>query len=582
MSAENERQRAAHIESCRSRFARAQSEHERAASVLEEMDVLLEDAWARAVANSALSPAVLGAMVRAERLAFEHLRDALAVDPRWDNGARALIDSLTDAQVAELDAQIGPSERQRVRTAMAWSERVPPAPPDYTESLPGGWSAIEVMFAREPLADAALAVLDSALANEEPTALDLSEQLSMLCALRAKDARPAILEDVIERFERTIETQPDEAQRAMDLSASAAQLARAYLTMGEIARAYAVIDRLRALDESLREAEFDVDLEGIERWVWREFLGRVTPEQRLEIERRMRRTLTREHPLDEWFFLRKHCAFVDDELDGSVDAALDRALSDGQTKEQLELALGTIAFNAALLPTERLDALAELAAKREPRPTPEGVYARLHCALAARGSKVAVDFIERTARQRTVEWWSDVARFGQLPRPLLDVVLDGSLSAHGISWPVPTADALRWVGAELSSSAASMVDRLVRGAPIEQQAQRALGAVGRMLERGVRWLRDGGARDTEADRVAAEIARGELAASPAFDRVWWELGETAQHHAWLARPSRADRRGAIVNARVIDSIAGAAAGAEYLSKIERWLSAVHRAAGRGK
>jgi hypothetical protein len=387
MSAENERQRAARIESCRSRFARAQSEHERAASVLEEMDALLEDAWARAVANSALSPGVLGAMVRSGRLAFEHLRDALAADPRWDNGAAALIASLTDEQVALLDAQLGPRERQRVRTAMAWSERVPPAPPDYTESLPGGWSAIAVIFAREPLADAALAVIDGALANEEPTALDLSEQLSMLCALRARDARPDVLADTIDRFERTIETQPDAVQRAMDLSSSAAQLARAYLTLGDVARAFAVIDRVRELDVPLREGEFDVDLDGVERWVWREFLDRVTPEQRYEIERRMRRTLSNESSLIEWFFLKRHCAFVDDEFEESFEAALDRALSEGQTKEQIEFASGTISYNAALLKVERRDALAEFAAKREPRPTPEGVYAKLHCALSARARR---------------------------------------------------------------------------------------------------------------------------------------------------------------------------------------------------
>lgn len=582
MNGSNERERAERVEDCRARFKRAASEHERAASVLDEMDVLLEDAWARAVANSALSPAVLSAMVRAERLAFGHLRDALAADPRWIDGARPVIDSLTDEQVAALDAQVSPAERQKLRSAMAWSERVPPAPPEYAESLPAGWSAMEVSFAKGPLADAARELVDRALANEAPTALDLSEQLSILCALRPEDARPALLADTIARFEQTIDSQPDEAQAALDLSVSGAQLARAYLALGEFGAAYSLIERLRALDERVREIELDVDLVGIERWVWREFLEHVTPEQRASIERDMQGSLSDAQRLDEWFLVRRSCVFEDRDFDARFEAALDRALAGDGTTEQLANALGTIAYNAELLPAHRADEIAEMVARREPRPKPESVYARVMIALAERGSGVARAFIERTSRQRTVEWWRDVARFGTLPNELLGAVLDGSLSEHGVSWPVATADALRWIAGDLQSNAASGVDRLVRAAPIEQQAQRAIGAVARMIERGARWLRDGGARDAEADRVSASIARGEIAASPAFDRVWWELGATAQQQAWLARPTRADRRGALVNARVIDAIAGASAGAEYLARVERWLATVLRASGNSR
>lgn len=566
MIGRSESERAEVIARSRARMLRATAEHERAAAVIDEMDAMLEDAWTRAVASSALAPAVLGAMVRCDRLANEHLAECLRRDPRWTLGAAALVAQLTDAQVDALDAQAPAPWSQALRSAMVWAERTPARDPDWSELLQAGWSALEVMLAPGPARNAATAAIDTALANDEPTALDLSETLTMLCALAEDDARRARLPELIERFEATIATDPDAQQRSFALRASCGHIARAYLAIGDIRAAISVADRIER--ETIAGED---DAIACVRLVLRACRAHVTAEERAVLDRRIAESLSRDAPIDQW--LNEAAVRELDEDEHQRLVARVRAAIEASGAEPW------IVGGVENVPRECIDAWAEQLVRAEPRPLPGSSVARTLSVLCGRGSRVAKDFIERTTRQRSVPWWSAIELFQHLPIDTLNVVLDAALAEHPVRWPTTTRAALRWVSADVSNSCASMIDRVLAHEPPEQQVQRALGALGRVFERGARWLRDGGARDAEHDRVAASVARGKLAASPAFDRVWWELGEAAQRSAWMARPTRADQAGAIPNARVIESLAGAHARESYVALVERAVRSIARSVG---
>ncbi len=576
MTSRAEPERAATIAELRRRFSAATSERERAEIVLAETDELFEDAWARAVANSAFPPAVLGGLVRGGRLAFEHLRECLQADPRWTEGAGPLVDSLTDEQTAALDAALGPQEQDWLRGALTWKQR-PTKHPNFANMLNVGWSSLEVMASPEALAEAAKIAADAALANQEQGVFELSETLSILCALPADDPRREGVPDWCERLEQAIATQGDEAQRDADLRLVAPQLAQAYVCMGEIARALEIADRIEAAEtrganeETIPNSVFAV---------MRVVLPALSAEHRWHVEQRMRDSLRDDDALELWMFVRSNIVFDVDGFAARYHLAFEREIARTQRLQTsfVSAAWGTMAREPELVPEEHVDAVVETATRVLAR-WREGELPQLVAAMAARGNANARAFIQRTAKQRKIEWWREWSSFSVLPASELSVVLDSVLEGHSVRWPVSTASALRWISSDVSISCAAVIDELTARAPVEQQAQRALSAVGRMFERGARWLRDGGARDVEADRVAAKIARGEFAASSAFDRVWWELGEAAQRQAWLARPTRADRVGAIVNKRVIESLGGASAGDAYVQRLERWLKQTGQRAG---
>ncbi len=571
MKGRDERARASAIAACRAAFARAKSDDERAAAALDEVDVLLEDAWARTVANSAFSPGILGAMVKTGRLAFDQLRECLAADPRWSQSASMVIKALSDEEVEALDSAMAPAEQRALRQAMLWAGRDPRGEPDWAEMIRVGWTTLSVMLSPAQLARLAAATVEDALNTPDPDAFLLGESLSMLCALSPEDPRRAALAPTLERAERTLDAQRDEGQRAVDLRVQAMHLARAYVALGEIEQALAVADRVEAL---AAPDDFDDGTQLAVREALREVSSSLTAERRCAIDRRLRETLSERSTLDDWVYVRK-CGVGDDEdflrrFAAVLDAAIEGCAS--APDDRRGWLMPTLTSDPWATPPERLDELAERLAKATPRAAPGVEWTNAHIALATRGSAVAQALIERTARQRSIRWWDTMSAAIELPEGALGVVIDGAMAEHRARWPVATGDALRWISADVSNSCASIIEALVGQAPIEQQAQRALGALGRMVERGARWLRDGGARDVEADRIAARIARGEFAASPVFDRVWWELGEAAQRQAWLARPTRADRVGALVNARVFETLGGESARGAYVDRVERWLA----------
>lgn len=577
MTAFSREARLSAISAQRERFSRAASASDRdatAEAILAELHLMLDDAWVRTLSASALSPAVLGAMVRSERLAFEHLRECLDADPRWSDGVALLVSSLTDAQVAMLDASLSSPTDQRtrgaLRCALAFAERIPTGPVPIEELLAVGWSSFEIMAKRECVVAHAAAFYARQRTIAEPSLFELAELASVLGYVEPSVERDRELRAIIDRtVEILAERAPDDDSAEVRVALS--DLARACVALGEVARAESLLGRLQAMIEPGQE-------EGLELLFWanRPVLAACAAEERASRERALiaqlpegcsvrllRVALTTTEYRSEEFTQR-----VEEDLARWLDRA--ESLSpEGRAELASQVAMGAEHFSS-----RAVDRCAEMQA-RFVRSSPLMDYnARVLLDFARAGSEPARLFIERTAKQRTIAWWDDPGVYGRLPPATLAVVLDETLRSHRPRWPIATVDALRWLSTELSTAAAQRVDALVGSAPVEQRAERAISAIGRAILR----LGDRG-RDAESSRVAAKLAGGEFASSAAFDRVWWELGETAQRAAWLARPTRADRVGWLVPKRVIETLAGVECAERYAKALEAWIERTARACG---
>jgi hypothetical protein len=563
------------VRDARARFSRATSEDERARAVLDELDVLLDDAWARAIASSALSPALLGAMVAAGRLAFEQLEECLERDPQWELGIGSLVSSLSDEQAAALDARLDDEARERLRTVLLLRGRAAPGDVSFDSlqtvySLGGGERVPSRL--RASYADEALRRLS---ADPAPTLAVSSEMLSLHTWLPRDEARAQRARELVARSLALIEQEPPEEQALLSVARGA--LVRAYLWLGEDVLARQTAEQL--LQVTSEAASFE-QLSGVV-----DYCESVAPEESAAVQRALLDRLSASENLLAWSRVmarlgRENVGYAES-FDRLVERWLERLplMSSGRGRvfEGRRGLYVDVASIAKLLSPSQLDRFAEFAARDvEGEDDLTMIVALL--AMARAGSRSAQSFIERTSEQGSVRWWIDPSTaYEGLPKRTLDAVLDGALRAHKIRWPVSTADALRWVSRDLSNSCAVLLERLVGGPPIEHRIERVVRALTKTLARTTRWLRDGATRDGEASLLAAAIGRGELAASPLFDRVWWEIGPSAQRAAWLARPTRADVTGAIVARVVVESIAGSACADTYCVRLEAWVARVARA-----
>lgn len=563
------------VRDARTRFSLATSEDERARAVLDELDVLLDDAWARAVASSALAPALLGAMIAAGRLAFEHLEECLERDPYWDLRIGSLLSSLSDEQAAALDARLDEERRERLRTALLLLGREAPGEVSI-DSLQmvyslGGRDRVPSQLRASYAAEA----LRRLSADPAPTLAVSSAMLSLLTWLPRDEERTRRARALIARSLALIEQEPPEEATIPSVALGA--LVRAYLWLGEHALARQTAEQLLPVTS---EASSFEQLSGVI-----DYCESVAPEESASLQRVLLDRLSASEDLLVWSRVtarlgRENVGYVE-AFDRLVETWLARMpLMSSERGREFEGRRGLyvdVASIVKLLSPSQLDRFAEFAARDvEGEEDLTMIVALL--AMARAGSRSAQSFIERTSEQGSVRWWIDPSSaYDRLPRRTLDAVLDGALRAHKIRWPVSTANALRWASRDLSNSCAVLLERLVGDPPIERGVERVARALSRTLSRATRWLRDGAARDGEASLLATAIGRGELAASPLFDRVWWELGSSAQRAAWLARPTRADVTGAIVARVVVESLAGRACADTYCARLEAWVVRVAHA-----
>lgn len=570
--------RLAAIAAQRERFSTAIAAADREAAghaIIAELHLLLDDAWVKTIAASAFAPGVLGAMVRTERLAFEHLRECLDADPRWSDGVAALVGSLEDSQVAVLDASLaGPTDQRAqsaLRAAMFFAGRRPPGRISPGEILAVGWSAAEVIVPRELLAEYAAEVYALRNSIAEPSLFDLCELATILTYADPSEDRDASLRALAARIEAILAERALEDQ-GPEVTVAFADLARVCVALGELARADALVRDLEALVDR-EDGEDGVELVF---WAHRALLAACTAEERSWRERRLIERLPPEPTARLCRVALESLGHRSPALEAQVDAWLSRRLEVLDTTAPLDRALtfSQVALGAARFNPSTVDRFAESLARSVRGASGSESSARLVLEFVRENSEAARAFVERTARQRSVSWWDEPTAYPRLPRSTVDAILDGALHAHAPRWPVPTVDALRWVSKDLSSASARWVDALFGRAPVEQRAERALFAIGRAILR----LGDRG-QDAEATRVASRLASGEFAPSPVFDRVWWELGETAQRSAWIARPMRADRAGWLVPPRVIETLAGAGCAERYTAVLDQWVERTARACG---
>jgi hypothetical protein len=577
MTASSREARLAAISTQRERFSRSIAAGDRdgvSDAILAELRLLLDDAWVRTLSASALAPGVLGAMVRSGRLSLEPLRECLDEDPRWSEGVAALIASLDDEQTSVLDASLSLASdapaRSALRTALLFAGRTPAGRAPVESLLSIGWSTAQVLLSDEALAEYASECYARRYSTEEQSLFGLSELSTMLSYVEPSPDRDASLRAIVRRIELILdERAPDD--RGAEVLGALADLVRALVTLGELARADAVLQRL---ESSLAADNLD-ELELLF-WASRPVLAAGTAEGRKAREMSLLALVPRECSVRLWRVALETVTYRSAALETRVAELLALHLSRVDRLEPIEraevfadVALGARCFSPALV-----ERYVEALARHVRGSSLSDMNARVMLDFARENSDAARSFVERTCAQRTIAWWEDPSAYARLPSSTLELVLDGALRAQGPRWPSATVDALRWASKDLSSASSRWIDALFGGAPLEQRAGRAIFALGRALL----GLRETG-RDAESSRVAARLAAGEFSSSPAFDRVWWELGATAQRAAWLARPARADRVGWLVPKSVIETLAGAECADRYARFVDQWVERTARACG---
>jgi hypothetical protein len=261
MTEPNAESNASAIASARARFSRANTQDERASAMLDELDAMLEDAWARAVANTLWPPVVLVAMVRAERLSFERLYECLRADPRWSAGVGAVIDSLTDRQCDALMALASEPERAALASALVMNGRgrAEQVPYDSLASL--GWPTLEVCVSPENLrayARDALSWEDELIergVGPEESVFSVTQRLDIACALggSARDELDRSLARLEALLARDIGAGDDgDDAREGDLAIAVPSMVRGYVAVGDWWRARRALDRLDGVCKRIR------------------------------------------------------------------------------------------------------------------------------------------------------------------------------------------------------------------------------------------------------------------------------------------------------------------------------------------